>query len=319
MSCLNFRRIEITDKERAEECLRRSNFRGSEYSFGNNFVWRNAYNVEICFYEQFYFVKQGVGENTRFLYPAGGSEEPDEIIHVIELISEYATENELPLRVFANDEMSCKVAVVIPNTLLTEATDSCDYIYLAEDLEKLKGKKFHSKRNHLNRFYENNWSFEPLNRDNIAECIEMNKRWRSENIDKCEISKETQSKIEELCVVECSLKHFDELKYTGGVLRVNGQVQAFTFGEQSADNCFVIHVEKALREFQGAYAAINHEFVKSLNGQYKYINREDDAGSEGLRRAKLSYNPIFMEIKYEITFNYKREEKHDLYFYGGWI
>lgn len=309
MSCLSFQRIEITDKERAEECLRRSNFRGSEYSFGNNFVWRNAYNIEVCFYEQFYFVKQGVGRNTRFIYPAGGSEEEDEVRHVIELLSEYAAENGLPLRVYANGDITYKVDAAIPDVYMRQERDFCDYIYLADELENLKGKKFHSKRNHLNHFYENDWSFEPLSHDNLAECIEMNKRWRSENIDKCEISKETQSKIEELCVVECSFKHFDELDYTGGVLRVNGLVQAFTFGEQSADNCFVIHVEKALREYQGAYAAINREFVKSLNGQYKYINREDDAGSEGLRRAKLSYKPIFLENKYELTFNYRRNEK----------
>lgn len=309
MSCLNFRRIEISDKERAEECLRRSDFRGSEYSFGNNFVWRNAYNVEVCFYKQFYFVKQGVCEKTRFIYPAGGSEDNDEIKYVIELLSEYTAENSLPLRVYANEDITHKVASAIPNVYLRLERDFCDYIYLAEELENLKGKKFHSKRNHLNRFYENNWSFESLNRENLAECIEMNNRWRSENVDKCEISKETQSKIEELCVVECSLKHFDELKYTGGVLRVDGKVQAFTFGERSAENCFVIHVEKALREFQGAYAAINREFVKSLNGQYEYINREDDTGSEGLRKAKLSYNPVFMENKFEITFDNKGEEK----------
>lgn len=305
MSFLNFQRIEITDKERAEECLRRSGFRGSEYTFGNNFVWRNAYNVEICFYENFYFVKQLSGKNTRFIYPSGGTDETDEVNHVIELLSEYVSENDLPLRIYANESITAKIAAAYPNSQIKQEYDFFDYIYLAEELENLRGKKFHSKRNHLNRFYENNWSFEPLTRENLDECIEMNKLWRSENVDKCDISKEAQSKIEELCVVECSFKHFDELRYTGGVLRVNGEVQAFTFGEPSADNCFVVHVEKALRNYQGAYAAINREFVKSLNGRYEYINREDDTGSEGLRKAKLSYNPVFMEQKFEITFDYK--------------
>lgn len=302
MSCLNFQRIEITDKERAEECLRRSDFRGSEYTFGNNFVWRKAYNVEICFYGEFYFVKQGAGDDTRFIYPAGGTGKTDEAGYVVGLISEYAEENGLPLEIIANKNMTDNIAAAFPKSCVKQRRDYYDYIYLAEDLENLKGKKFHSKRNHLNRFYENDWSFEPLTSENIPECIEMNKLWRSENIDKCAVSKEARSKIEELRVVECSFKHFDELKYTGGVLRVNGDVQAFTFGEPSADNCFVVHVEKALRKYQGSYTAINREFSKSLNGRYAYINREEDAGSEGLRKAKLSYNPVFMEEKFQISF-----------------
>ncbi len=302
MSCLNFRRIEISDKERAEECLQRSDFRGCEYSFGNNFVWRNNYNVEICFHDRFYFVKQCEGKNTRFIYPSGGSGENEDIRRAVELLIEYTSEKGLPLRIYANKDISTKIAGLFPNARLEPIRGFFDYIYLAGDLENLSGKKYHAKRNHLNRFSENNWSFEPLTRENIPECIEMNKLWRAENVDKCDLSEETESKIAELCIVECSFKHYSELGYTGGVLRVDGEVQAFTFGERSAEDCFVVHVEKALRQYQGAYAAINREFVKSLGGRFKYINREDDTGSEGLRKAKLSYYPVFLEEKYEITF-----------------
>ena len=90
--------------------------------------------------------------------------------------------------------------------------------------------------------------------------------------------------------------------YDGGVLRVDGTVQAFTFGERSSDDTFVVHVEKALRKYQGAYTAINREFVKSLEGRYKYINREEDTGAENLRKSKLSYHPVFLEEKYLISF-----------------
>ena len=76
--------------------------------------------------------------------------------------------------------------------------------------------------------------------------------------------------------------------------------QAFTFGERSAEDTFVVHVEKALRKYQGAYTAINREFVKSLGGRYTYIDREEDTGAENLRRAKMSYFPVFLEQKYLI-------------------
>lgn len=293
-----FRRIEISDGEKARELLAKSGFRGCEYTFGNNFVWRNIYNVEICFAEGFYFCKQGSGAETRFMFPAGGGD----IKRAVELLREYTRERGLPLRIIANKDITQKLTEMYPNVGVVFNRDISDYVYLAEELENLAGRKYHGKRNHLNRFYENDWSFEPLTAANIPECREMNERWRAENVDKCEMSDVAESKREELCIVECSLKHYGELGYTGGVLRVNGEVQAFTFGERSSEDCFVVHVEKALRRYQGAYTAVNREFVKSLGGRFKYINREDDTGSEGLRKAKLSYHPIFLEEKFMITF-----------------
>ncbi len=298
MAETEFKRIELSDMEKARELLAESDFRGCEYTFGNNFVWRNVYNVEVCFAEGFYFVKNGSGKGTRFIYPAGGGD----MKTAVGLLREYCAEKDIPLTIFANKDITQRLTETYPNAKAVLNRDICDYVYLAEDLENLAGKKYHGKRNHLNRFYENDWSFEPLTADNIAECKEMNDRWRSENVDKCEMSELAESKREELCIVECSFKHYGELGYTGGVLRVNGEVQAFTFGERSSEDCFVVHVEKALREFQGAYTAVNREFVKSLGGKYKYINREEDTGAEGLRKAKLSYHPVFLEEKFVITF-----------------
>lgn len=298
MAELKFKRIELSDMERARGFLDKSDFRGCEYTFGNNFVWRNTYNIEVCFADGFYFCKQGEGKNTRFIFPTGGGD----IKNAVELLAEYTREVGIPLTIIANKNITQKITEIYPDANAVLERDICDYVYLAEDLENLAGKKYHGKRNHLNRFYENDWSFEPLTADNIAECKAMNERWRGENVDKCEMSETAESKREELCIVECSFKHYDALGYTGGVLRVNGEVQAFTFGERSSSDCFVVHVEKALRKYQGAYTAINREFVKSLGGKFKYINREDDTGSEGLRKAKLSYHPVFLEEKYIITF-----------------
>ncbi len=298
MAELEFARIEITDKERADECLKKSGFRGCEYTFGNNFVWRNFGGVEIAFARGMYFCRQLSGGKVQFLYPAG---EVD-VKTAVELLSEYCSERKIELLISANKEITEKITALYPNAKASANRDFFDYVYLADDLENLSGKKYHGKRNHLNRFYENDWSFEPLTLQNIPECLEMNEKWRAENIDKCSLSVEARAKSDELCVVECSLKYYDKLGYTGGVLRVNGAVQAFTFGEPVGGDCFVVHVEKALREFQGAYTAVNREFVKSLGGRYKYINREDDTGSENLRKAKLSYYPAFMEEKYIISF-----------------
>ena len=296
MSRLEFKRIELSDRELAEECLRKAGFRGCEYTFGNNFAWRRVFGTECAFFGEFYFLKFGKGANMKFTVPTGG-----DIAEGIALLREYCTENGLPLHILADKPRTEQICGLFPEARAEYNRDSSDYVYLAEELATLRGKKFHAKRNHLNRFYENDWSFEPLSKDNIHECAEMNERWISENI--AADDPLAEEKLEEESVVKCGFKHFSDLDYVGGVIRVNGEVQAFCFGEPSpSGDCFVVHVEKALRNYQGAYAAINCEFVKSLGGKYKYINREEDTGAENLRKAKLSYNPVFLEDKYDIYF-----------------
>lgn len=292
MSKLSFRKIELSDKARACELLAKSGFRGCEYTFGNNFVWRDVYKVEVCFFEDFYFVKQLDGENTRFLYPAGNGD----VKQAVGLIDEYCRENGLKTRILANADRAREIESIFPDFAAEPMRDYFDYIYLAEDLSELKGKKYHAKRNHLNRFAENNYTFEPITADNIKSCAELNERWCEENIDA-----DDDGKLEEQIVVRESLEHYSELDYIGGMIRVNGICEAFSFGERSAEDCFVVHVEKASRRYQGAYAAINKELVDFQCEKYRYINREDDAGSENLRKAKLSYHPCFLEEKYYIT------------------
>lgn len=295
---MEFKRIEITDRARAVEMLARSGFRGCEYTFGNNFVWRNFYNVEIAFEDGFYFCRFGEEGSYKFSFPAGHMPLSDgDVKGAVELLKEYCGEKGIKLVISANKEITERLMELYPGSKVEFSRDTSDYVYLAEDLAELKGKKYHAKRNHLNRFYENNWSYEPLTADNMAECIEMNDRWCKENLGCEAVSEEDRSKRDEECIVRCSFKYFGELEYIGGVLRVDGKVQAFTFGEPSSEDCFVVHVEKALRDYQGAYTAINREFVKSLSGRFKYINREDDTGAENLRKAKLSYYPVFMEEK----------------------
>lgn len=293
---LEFVKVELRDKPRVEEHLRKSDFRGCEYTFGNLFLWGKHYNTEICFAEGFCFEKVGRGSDTMFIYPYGeGSVET-----AVSLMREYAAQNGFPCVICANKAITEKITEKYPEAKTELYRDFCDYVYLADDLENLKGKKFHAKRNHLNRFDENDWSFEPMTSENIPECLAMTELWRDENV--TDDSEDAHSKLTELGVVKRALELFNELGFIGGVLRVEGEVQAFTLGERSAENTFVVHIEKALRKYQGAYAAINREFVRSLEGKYEYIDREEDTGSENLRKAKLSYNPVFLEEKFLISF-----------------
>lgn len=293
---LEFVKVELRDKARVEEYLRKSDFRGCEYTFGNLFLWGKHYNTEICFAEGLCFEKTGRGNDTMFIYPYGDGS----VDTAVRLMREYSEKNGFPCVICANKAVTEQILERFSESKAELYRDFCDYVYFADELENLVGKKFHAKRNHLHRFYENDWSYEPMSSANISECLEMTEKWRAENV--TDGADDAQSKLTELEVVKRGLELFDELGFTGGVIRVDGDVRAFTFGERSSEDTFVVHVEKALRVNQGAYAAINREFVKSLGGKFKYIDREEDTGSENLRKAKKSYNPVFLEEKFLISF-----------------
>ena len=172
--------------------------------------------------------------------------------------------------------------------------NSFDYVYSREKLATLKGKKYHAKRNHISYFEKNNnWSFEPLTRENIADCVAMNEKWYELNVEKDRVGIEHEREV-----LRMNFDHFDEIGCVGGVLRVDGEVVAFTFGERLNDNTFVTHFEKAFSDIRGAYPMINRLFAQEMLSDYEFVNREDDVGSEGLRSAKLSYHPDILLEKF---------------------
>lgn len=292
---LDFREPELSDRKWADELLAGSGFRGCIYTFGNNYVWRKVYNIQICRYKDFYMLRNTdhTDGQPRFFFPAGRGD----LHEAIAVLREYCSGLGVPLMMTANKQSTEWLIANYPEVRAEGDRDGFDYIYNSADLAELKGKKYHSKRNHLNRFYENDWSFEPITAANIPDCVSVLDQWLAANSTEPDADKQTEASV-----VRESLDNFAALGYTGGLLRVSGEPQAFTFGEKSSEDTFVVHAEKALLNYQGAYTAVNCEFAKTIAGQYRYINREEDAGSPGLRKAKLSYYPAFMEEKYFVTF-----------------
>lgn len=167
--------------------------------------------------------------------------------------------------------------------------NSFDYLYDMSKLMELKGKKYHKKKNHINQFMKKfpDWEFEFINDDNIEAVMKMNERWFQER----EVDNSTDYQAERVAIRE-ALNHREFLDFRGGVLKANGRVVAFTLGEELNKDTLVIHIEKADINFSGSYAMINQQYLIHQNSRYTKVNREQDLGIEGLRRAKLSYHPI---------------------------
>lgn len=172
--------------------------------------------------------------------------------------------------------------------------DSDNYIYLSEKMASLSGKKLHSKKNFVNRFKkENEYSYEKITEANIPECLEVLNAW----CEKKECSGESVSA--ESCACTLAIKNMEALSLKGGAIRVNGKIVAFTLGEKVADDMAVIHFEKADYNYKGAFQTIFMEFVKNEWMDVTFINREEDTGDEGLRKAKLSYCPEYLLEMYD--------------------
>jgi hypothetical protein len=180
--------------------------------------------------------------------------------------------------------------------VFTSDRNYSDYIYLRSDLTTLTGKKYQPKRNHINKFRKTyTYQYFPITPSCIEECLELEAEWYKANN-----SDQQQGTDNERRALTYALHNFEALGLTGGLLRVEGKVAAFTFGMPINHETFGVHVEKANTTIDGAYAMINYEFAQRIPTQYIYINREEDLGIEGLRKAKLSYQPQTILEKYVV-------------------
>ena len=288
---LEFKKPEITDKQWVNDCLVHANSMNCEYTFGNLFIWSSAYSTEICRYKDFLICKWNDDGTTTYSLPLGEGDFTD----AVDAIIDYAKSNgETPV-IYGITEgyLGLMQEAFTGKFTYKYDEDNNDYIYSTEKMASLSGKKYHGKRNHITNFKKNNpdWSFEKISKDNIDECLALHSKW-IENKDP-----DDEDYSWEFEAVKKAFEYFDELDMVGGLIRVNGEVIAYTLGEpQMNGHCFVSHFEKAPADMIGAYPIINQEFTKNCLMQYEYVNREEDLGIEGLRKAKQSYHPeIWLE------------------------
>ena len=292
MTEIQFKRPELEDKELITSYFEKAPSRSCERTFVNVYLWSRHYKVQYAVIEDA-LVFKSEDRGTAFAYPAG---KPENVKKALEFLMEYCKETGSPFVLYnVTPEMFAQLEGWYPDKFTVEYDrDIADYIYESEKLSTLAGKKLHGKRNHINKFKSlyPDWSYEELSDENVEDCFQMALKWRNQN--GCE---EDPGKNAEMCVTLNSLRLYKELGLTGGVLKADGKIVAFTVGERLCDDTFVVHIEKAFTDVEGAYPMINQQFVQHECTDYTYVNREEDTGAEGLRKAKLSYRPAFLEEK----------------------
>lgn len=286
---MEFRTPKIEDAKIIREYFKDNDFYGCEYSVANSILWAEYYKLTFCIIKG-YMVFRINKDAISYSYPVGSGN----VKEVFDILIDDCKQKNIPFIVHGiTKKMAEQLNEMYDNKFTFKFDDGAsDYVYNSSDLINLVGKKYSAKRNHLNKIQHLNWQFEHICCENTNDCIEMSKKWCRQN--DC-LSDE--QKYSEMKVVINSLKHYDELGLKGGLIRLDGEVIAFSIGEEINKNIFVVHIEKAFSNIAGAYPLINREFCKNVASAYPYINREEDLGVEGLRKAKRSYYPVFLVEK----------------------
>lgn len=285
-----FRPLQKEDKAFFEGYLSENPSSASEYTFTNFYIWRLADKTELTLINGNICPLAFAPDKKRyFMMPMGNNKMEDTLKKCLETSQKVIRLGEDFIGKHINGDSPF---------IVEEDRDNFDYIYLAKDLSELKGRKYDGKRNHLNAFLRSNaFAYEKMDKSHVDECAALNEEW-------CRTRKRES---EEYPNIECegkvvneALSNLEYLGLTGGVIKVDGKIKAFSLGERLTPDTAVIHIEKADPALRGMAQLINREFARNAWGSFTYINREQDMGHPGLRKAKLSYHPVRLEKKYSL-------------------
>ena len=293
-----FQPITLEDRTIISPFLLKSVYRTCDFSFANIFCWIHRYNTTYAIRDGFLFLRFYSDNEAGYMFPLGDGNIRD----AVEIIFNDAAERGEESFLYMSKDMFEILDGFFPQQFEFHTNrDWFEYIYTAESLISLTGKKLQPKRNHINKFKRNNPSYEylPITQEIARECLGLYERWCKEN-GGC---MGDESLAAERIYTQKAFQHFEELGLKGGAIRADGEIVAYSFGQPLGADTFGVHAEKSLYEIEGGFAMINQQFAEHACEKYAYVNREEDMGLESLRQAKMSYHPAFLLEKGFIILN----------------
>ena len=287
---LDFKKFTWQDKDRYTKYFQASPVHYAEYSFFVLWAWLHAYPLEIAYGENLCWLKSS-GPLPGIFGPSGNWDA--------------VTDWDAELANFRAGDVIYDVPEKVMNILasrselrFTEDRDQHEYVYAVKDMTALKGRQYAQKRNRVRAFLDGyEWDYYPLTKNDFGDVIDFQERWRVHREDTM-THEEAESLDNEDKAIRNALDKWDEFKFSGGILKVDGKIIAYTIAQELDPENIDVMFEKAFGEYAGSYQAINYMFLKNQGANYEWANREEDMGEPGLREAKLSYNPALMLRKY---------------------
>ncbi len=274
--------------------------RTSDYTIGAMYMWREFYNTSYTIYDDMILYKVRFLNRTSFTIPVGtGSMD-----RAMNALKDYCREHGIPLWFCTVPEEGLPILLeeyqgTIPGM---PSRDWADYLYLAEDLAEMAGRRYSGQRNHINKFKKlyPDYKYTRITPENLPRVIEFLKNYEQNHGKEASLAQEEVRRSMEL------LPYIHQFKLPGAFIEVDGVIVSMAIGEIINDTMYC-HIEKANRDYPGSYQMIVKEFSSDMRNTYgiQYINREEDVGDEGLRTSKLSYHPHKLLDKYCVLVPYK--------------
>lgn len=294
---LEYHPLSPADREAVQAVTLHTERRNCNYTFANLVGWQFLFHTEVSVLADAVVLRFMFRDQRAYMVCT-----PDDIPS--RLIDALLEENHDSLTLMGLEDSQTEALGTMPGAFTIEVTpvrNQYDYIYRREDLATLRGHRFNGKRNHINRFYKEHPDFEyrPLTPELFDECRLLRERW----VEKREVNDMLTA---EQHVMENVFIHWQQLGMIGGSLFVDGRMVAFTYGAAVTTDTLDVCMEKADRHTEGAFSAINQQFAQHIPEQFVYMNREEDMGLPGLRKAKLSYHPEIL-----LTYNVVQIKQND--------
>lgn len=294
---LNFQELTIDSRKELEPYFKSREFISCEYNFNVMFLWTKYNKTKYAVKENYLVINHYLRDKLVSIMPICKEEYFKE---AFEDILDYYKSNDLKLTMFSADKIFVDF---VKNNYgdrfqIETNRDYFDYIYNADELRTLKGKKYAKKRNHINAFmkeYDGKFEYKALKKEDKDDACKFLRGWKRHHD---EITNTLESELTAVCRM---IDNLDKLDIKCGVIYVDGRIEALSMGSLINNGKeAVIHVEKANADMRGMYPLINQQFLLNEFPDVEIVNREEDLGIEGLRKAKLSYNPIKLLEKYNI-------------------
>lgn len=290
---LQFKCVSTDDFERYNKYRAADKTNASEGVFMTMFIWNDYYNMEYADDGEFLYIRFNIkNKEPAYFFPIGNGD----IKNAVEKLREYSQKRGERLRFMLVQKEKAELLKKEYDKVFnfTPARNTFDYIYLTDRMINLSGKKLHSKRNHLNFFFDN-YNYEYIS---VTDEAFLNKC--AEKAYALVESKTKNKNSFEIGAMKRYFENYFKFNQTGAAILVDGEIAAMSFGEKLNEETALIQIELADEKYRGAYQAINKLFCQNEWQDCKYVNREEDMGIEGLRRAKESYQPEFLIEKYVI-------------------
>lgn len=296
LSADSFQRVELCHRELINHYLAYNANMSCDMSFTNLYVWGDVFQTSFAVVDEMLIISCMRDGERIFMQPVGCGDYSN-AISTLYTFCKNQDEGALRILPVMKSEIENLVAALPEQPVIEHLRDNDDYIHLTKSLGELIGKRFHGKRGHVKKFRSTyQYDFQMITQDSLESVLKLNKQWTQAHEQMGTNSEDENITAQKL------LNNFDALSLQGCTLSVDGKTVAASIGSshRPGSDMFVIHYEKALLEYEGAYSTISNHFSMELSEHYKYINREEDMGIEGLRKSKLSYHPDILLEKYAV-------------------